>query len=47
MTNRIALALGAMILLALGYDLLLNDMAGSLFLARKMLDLIDYLAFWR
>ena len=47
MTNRIALALGAMILLALGYDLLLDDMAGLLFLARKMLDLIDYLAFWR
>ncbi|PKQ13155.1 MAG: hypothetical protein CVT70_05370 [Alphaproteobacteria bacterium HGW-Alphaproteobacteria-1] len=47
MTNRIALALGAMIVLAIGYDMLRNDMAGSLFIARKFTDLIDWLAFWR
>ncbi|MBE0453963.1 hypothetical protein [Roseovarius autotrophicus] len=47
MTNKIALALGAMIVVGFGYDILRNDMAGSLFVARKLMDLIDYLAFWR
>ncbi|MBC7165479.1 MAG: hypothetical protein H5U15_10885 [Roseovarius sp.] len=47
MTNKIALALGAMIVLALGYDLLRHDMAGSLLVARKFMALIEYLAFWR
>jgi hypothetical protein len=47
MTNKIALALGAMLVLALGYDMARNDMAGALFVARKLLDLIDWLAFWR
>jgi hypothetical protein len=47
MTSRIALALGASIVLALGADIANNDMAGSLFIARKLFDLIEYLAFWR
>jgi BioD-like phosphotransacetylase family protein len=47
MNSRIALALGASIVLALGVDIAKNDMAGSIFVARKLLDLIDYLAFWR
>jgi len=29
------------------YDVLRNDHAGLLFLARKLIDLIEYLAFWR
>lgn len=47
MTNRIAITLGLMILVATGYDVMLNDHAGLVFLARKLLDLIEYLAFWR
>jgi len=47
MTNRIAIVLGLLILAALAFDVLSNDHAGVLFLARKFIDLIEYLAFWR
>ncbi|MBC7133963.1 MAG: hypothetical protein H5U16_12805 [Roseovarius sp.] len=47
MTTRIALCLGALIVLALGLDALRNDMAGTLLVAKKFMDLIEYLAFWR
>lgn len=39
----LALAIGA----AIGADMMWNDMAGSLFLARKLTGLIDWMAFWR
>ncbi|MCB2119102.1 MAG: hypothetical protein KDD81_06405 [Rhodobacteraceae bacterium] len=47
MTNRIALALGLLILGALVTDVWVNDSAASLFLAKKLADVIEYLAFWR
>ena len=47
MTNTLAISLGGIILLALGADAVLNDSAATLFLGRKLIDLIEYLAFWR
>lgn len=47
MTNRIAIVLVLLILGAVTYDVLRNDLTSLLFLARKLIDLIEYLAFWR
>ncbi|MEM7076928.1 MAG: hypothetical protein AAGA28_09925 [Pseudomonadota bacterium] len=47
MTNPVALILGALIALGLGTDYAFYDMQGTLFLSRKLLDLIEWLAFWR
>ena len=47
MTNKIALFLGALVLCGLVIDLLLYDMAGTLFLARKFIELIEWVKFWR
>ncbi len=47
MPNAVALSLFAVILGALALDALLNDFEATLALARRGLDLIDRLAFWR
>ncbi|MDT8327492.1 MAG: hypothetical protein RQ750_08935 [Roseovarius sp.] len=47
MTNKIALILGAMIAAGLIADLVLFDGDGVVFLGRKLLLLIEYVAFWR
>jgi hypothetical protein len=47
MTNTIALYLGIVILGAIGLDLFLNDGQAVIFLTRKLVDLIEYMAFWR
>ena len=47
MTNTIAVFLGALILTGLAIDYATADFAGTLFLARKLLDLIEWMAFWR
>ncbi|GAA4225121.1 hypothetical protein J4E08_01930 [Sagittula sp. NFXS13] len=47
MTNQLAIVLGLMIALLFGVDFLMFDGEGTLFLARKLYWLIDYLAFWR
>ena len=47
MTNRIAIVLALLIAAGLAYDILRNDATGVLFLARKLMGLIEYLAFWR
>ncbi|MGD9918901.1 MAG: hypothetical protein AB7U46_12860 [Paenirhodobacter sp.] len=47
MTTQIAIGLGAVILLAFGLDAALYHSAGALFLAAKIVDLIDWVAFWR
>ncbi len=47
MTNQIAIALGVIILIALGWDGFLNDWNATLFLGRKLADLIEWMAFWR
>lgn len=46
MTNRIALGLGAAILIFLALDFALG-LGASVYLGRKFLDLIRLLAFWR
>lgn len=47
MTNRLAIILGCIILAALILDQVLNDGAASLFLSKRLLELIEWLAFWR
>ncbi len=47
MTNKIALILGALVLCAIAVDAVLFDMTGTFFLARKLLDFIEWLKFWR
>ncbi|MBL4917823.1 hypothetical protein [Szabonella alba] len=47
MTDRIALGLGLLIVLAIGLDITVNDGAALLFLMRKFADLLEYLSFWR
>ncbi|HMO09439.1 MAG TPA: hypothetical protein PKD10_17605 [Paracoccaceae bacterium] len=47
MTDRIALALGLVLLVALAADLGLNGGQAGLFLARRMAGLIEWAAFWR
>jgi hypothetical protein len=46
MTNRIALVLAVLILALVAADLAL-DWGGTLFLARRFADLVEWLAFWR
>lgn len=47
MNNQTAIALGALILGGLALDGYLNDWTAALFLARKLAQLIEWLAFWR
>ncbi len=47
MTDRIALVLGAALLVAIAVDLTLNDAHLLLFFARKLADTVEYLSFWR
>ncbi|MGB7270745.1 MAG: glyceraldehyde-3-phosphate dehydrogenase [Albidovulum sp.] len=47
MTNRIAMALAIIIALALALDLWVQEGAASMFLIRKLTELVDYAAFWR
>ncbi|WP_298836284.1 hypothetical protein [uncultured Roseobacter sp.] len=47
MTNRIAIVLGAAIVALCALDLMLNDGDALLFLGRRLLELIEWMAFWR
>jgi len=47
MTNRLAAILVVLIGLAFGADLYLNNGQGGLFLFRKFVDFVEYIAFWR
>ncbi|UXX83494.1 hypothetical protein [Roseovarius pelagicus] len=47
MTNKIAIGLGLMIAFALILDYALQDWEGSIFVAQKLADLIEWMAFWR
>ncbi len=46
MSNRIALILGGLIMTAVVLDLIFG-WGGTLFLARKFADFIEWIAFWR
>ncbi|WP_400088721.1 hypothetical protein [Yoonia sp. R78084] len=47
MTNTIAVLLGLFLVALLGFDYLQYDGAYALFLSRKFVELIEWLAFWR
>lgn len=47
MTNRIALVLGLLIVGAVTVDVMFYGTSHIVFLAKKMADLIEWLAFWR
>ncbi len=47
MTNLIALFLGLLLIALLAVDYALFDWANSLFLSRKFVALIEWMAFWR
>lgn len=47
MTNRIALFIGVSVMLAIVIDRISYAGAAEFFLARKTVDLIDYVMFWR
>jgi hypothetical protein len=46
MTNQLALILGALLLIAVALDLV-TGFGASLFLARKFVELLQWVAFWR
>lgn len=47
MTNSIAIGLGVLILSALALDAYLYGSDHLIFLSRRLLELIEWLAFWR
>jgi hypothetical protein len=47
MTDRASLVIGSFVILLIGADLVLLHSGVALFLARKLTDLVEYLAFWR
>lgn len=47
MTNTVAIWLGVLIAGGVGADVLLNDSQTLIFLIRKGIDLIQWMAFWR
>lgn len=47
MNNQIAITIGLLLLIGFGIDQLFSDGSGTLFLARKLAELIEWLAFWR
>ena len=47
MPNRLAVILGVLVILAIIADQTLNGGQAELFLMRKLLDLVEYLSFWR
>lgn len=47
MSNRIAFCLAVVIVASILLDVSLNGSEALLFLLRKLVDMIEYLAFWR
>ena len=47
LTNRLALILALLIIIALVADNFLNDGKALMFLLRKFLDMVEWLACWR
>ncbi len=46
-TDRTALVLAIVILAAFGLDGVINGGAATMFLLRKCVDMVEYVAFWR
>lgn len=47
MTNTIALYIGLLLVGAIGADILFNDGIALMFLLRKFISLVEWVAFWR
>lgn len=47
MTNKLALYFGAILVIAIGVDMLYFDWYYSIFWTKKLVELIDYIAIWR
>ena len=47
MTNRVALYLGAILIILIVMDILLFGTEHMIFLGKKLADLIEWMAFWR
>ena len=47
MTNSLAIGLGILVLGGITLDLVLQEGDALVFLAKKLIELIEYLAFWR
>lgn len=47
MTNQIALFLGIVIVALIGFDIWMFDGVNLLFLAKKFMELTEWIAFWR
>ncbi len=47
MTNRLTFAILALVVLALIWDQMTQDGEGTLFLLRRFMSLLGWLAFWR
>jgi hypothetical protein len=46
-TNSVAVLVGAIILGSIAVDILMFDSENLVFLGRKFLDFVEWLAFWR
>ncbi len=47
MTNTLSIVLGVLLVGAIAFDIVANGGDTLLFLAKKLADLIEWLAFWR
>ncbi len=47
MTNTIAIVIALILVTVFTLDYTLQDWEGTIFVGRKLTDLIEYLAFWR
>ncbi len=47
MTNTIAFYIGVVILICVGLDVVVSDGAALVFLMRKLVGLVEWVAFWR
>lgn len=47
MTNQIAIGIGIVLIVLIGLDLGFQNGDAMLFLARKLLGLLNWIAFWR
>ena len=47
MTNRIALILGLIIAALIAFDVVLHDGRTMIFLSKKLIELLEWIAFWR
>lgn len=47
MSTKNTVILAALLAIAVGVDIIMFETYGTVFVLKKMMDLIEYLAFWR